>query len=219
VSCPGHSQRLQRASTDALQDFSAKLRVLDVVLAHENYAIALPKDGSPLQRPLNAALLEETGCAAVSTRKKAPGSSILAPMKQLGVAVKSPDLLPKKEAFVRDMLECIADKWTLLVIDALEGEKEMRFTRLQERIGGISQKMLTRTLRQLERDGLVTRRVHATVPPRVDYRLTALGVSLGESVCGIWIWVEKYMEKVERARRGYDEKTLGRRAQKLTRAA
>ena len=133
--------------------------------------------------------------------------------------MKSPDLLPKKEAFVRGMLERIADKWTLLVINALEGEKEMRFTRLQERIGGVSQKMLTRTLRQLERDGLVTRRVHATVPPRVDYRLTPLGVSLGKSVCGIWIWVEKYMEKVERARRGYDEKTLGRRAQKLTRAA
>ena len=72
--------------------------------------------------------------------------------------MKSPDLLPKKEAFVRDMLERIADKWTLLVINALEGEKEMQFTRLQERIGGVSQKMLTRTLRQLERDGLVSRR-------------------------------------------------------------
>ena len=78
--------------------------------------------------------------------------------------MKSPDLLPKKEAFVHDMLERIADKWTLLVINALEGEKEMQFTRLQERIGGVSQKMLTRTLRQLERDGLVSRRVHATVP-------------------------------------------------------
>ena len=132
--------------------------------------------------------------------------------------MKSPDLLPKKEALVREILERIADKWTLLVIDALEGEKELRFTRLQERVSA-SQKMLTKTLRQLERDGLVTRRVHATVPPRVDYRLTPLGVSLGESVCGIWIWVEKHMDKVERARRGHDEKTLGRRAQKLTRAA
>ena len=132
---------------------------------------------------------------------------------------KSPDPLPKKEAFVREMLERIADKWTLLVIDALEGEKEMRFTRLQERVGGVIQKMLTRTLRQLERDGLVTRRVHATVPPRVDYRLTPLGVTLGESICGLWIWLEKSMDKVERARRGYDDKAPGRRQPKLTRAA
>jgi DNA-binding HxlR family transcriptional regulator len=129
--------------------------------------------------------------------------------------VQSPDLLPKKEAFVRDMLERIADKWTLLVIDALEGEKEMRFTRLQERVGGVSQKMLTRTLRQLERDGLVTRRVYATVPPRVDYRLTPLGVTLGESICGLWIWFERNMDKVERARRGYDEKAQGTRRPKL----
>jgi DNA-binding HxlR family transcriptional regulator len=165
--------------------------------------------------------------AAISARKKAPESFILAPIKQLGAAVKSPDPLPKKspdplpkkEAFVREMLERIADKWTLLVIDALEGEKEMRFTRLQERVGGVSQKMLTRTLRQLERDGLVTRRVHATVPPRVDYRLTPLGVTLGESICGLWIWLEKSMDKVERARRGYDDKAPGRRQPKLTRAA
>jgi DNA-binding HxlR family transcriptional regulator len=118
----------------------------------------------------------------------------------------SSETLPKKEALVREILERVADKWTLLVIDALDGEKEMRFTRLQERVGGVSQKMLTKTLRQLERDGLVTRRVHATVPPRVDYRLTPLGASLGEALCGVWIWVGKHMEKVERARHAYDEK-------------
>jgi DNA-binding HxlR family transcriptional regulator len=67
--------------------------------------------------------------------------------------------------------------------------------------------MLTKTLRQLERDGLVTRHVHAVVPPRVDYRLTSLGESLGESVCGIWVWVGKHMAKVERARRTYDRKS------------
>jgi DNA-binding HxlR family transcriptional regulator len=91
----------------------------------------------------------------------------------------SSETLPKKEALVREILERVADKWTLLVIDALDGGKEMRFTRLQERVGGVSQKMLTKTLRQLERDGLVARRVHATVPPRVDYRLTPLGASFG----------------------------------------
>ncbi len=110
----------------------------------------------------------------------------------------------EKEALVREILERVADKWTLLVIDVLGEHGEMRFTRLRERVGGVSQKMLTKTLRQLERDGLVTRRVHAVVPPRVDYKLTPLGESLGESVCAIWTWVEKHMKDVERARRSYD---------------
>lgn len=109
-----------------------------------------------------------------------------------------------KETLVREMLGRIADKWTLLVIFALEGETEVRFSRLRERLTGVSQKMLTKTLRQLERDGLVTRRVHAVVPPRVDYKLTPLGESLGESVCGIWLWVEAHLEDVERSRRAYD---------------
>src|SRR5882672_2923164 len=113
---------------------------------------------------------------------------------------------PKKEALVREILERIADKWKLLVIDARDGERELRFSRLQQRVGGISQKMLTKTLRQLERDGLVTRRVHASVPPRVDYKLTPLGESLGESVCGICTWVGEHMAKVECARRAYDGK-------------
>ena len=111
---------------------------------------------------------------------------------------------PAKETLVREMLTRVADKWSLLVIDALDGEQALRFSRLQERLGGVSQKMLTKTLRQLERDGLVVRRVHAEVPPRVDYRLTALGLGLAESVCGIWLWVEKHGEDVERSRRAYD---------------
>jgi DNA-binding HxlR family transcriptional regulator len=96
-------------------------------------------------------------------------------------------------------------KWTLLVIDALDGERELRFSRLQQRVGGISQKMLTKTLRQLERDGLVTRRVHAMVPPRVDHSLTPLGEKLGQSVCGVWLWVEAHMDEMQRARRKYDK--------------
>jgi DNA-binding HxlR family transcriptional regulator len=111
----------------------------------------------------------------------------------------------QKQALVRDMLERVADKWTLLVIDELdEAGGELRFTRLRERIGGISQKMLTQTLRQLERDGLVVRRVHPVIPPHVDYRLTPLGRSLGEAVCGIWTWVEKHLKDVERSRRAYE---------------
>jgi DNA-binding HxlR family transcriptional regulator len=110
----------------------------------------------------------------------------------------------KKEALVRELLGRVGDKWTLLVIDALAEAGELRFSRLRAQVGGISQKMLTKTLRQLERDGLVVRRVHAEVPPRVDYRLTSLGESLGESVCGIWLWVERHIGAVERSRKSYD---------------
>jgi DNA-binding HxlR family transcriptional regulator len=111
-----------------------------------------------------------------------------------------------KEELVRDVLERVADKWTLLVIEELT-EGTLRFTRLRDRLGGVSQKMLTKTLRQLERDGLVTRHVHPVVPPHVEYELTPLGESLGEAVCGIWQWVEKHMKDVERSRRKYDAKT------------
>src|SRR5258708_38586326 len=96
----------------------------------------------------------------------------------------------QKEAFVREVLARIADKWTLLVIEALAEHGEMRFSRLQRAVGGVSQKMLTKTVRGLERDGLLTRRVFPVVPPRVEYRLTALGESLGGSVCGVWLWAE-----------------------------
>ena len=111
----------------------------------------------------------------------------------------------EKEALVREILGRVADKWTLLVIEELAGG-ELRFTQLRDRIGDVSQKMLTKTLRQLERDGLVTRRVHAVVPPRVDYGLTPIGEALGEAVCDIWKWVEQHMSGVQKARRAYDQK-------------
>lgn len=66
--------------------------------------------------------------------------------------------------------------------------------------------MLTQTLRQMERDGLVCRTVHAVVPPRVDYRLTDLGRSLGEAFCGVWIWAEKYLGTVAAAREAFDSR-------------
>lgn len=105
---------------------------------------------------------------------------------------------------VREVVARIADKWTLLVIDALDGEGELRFSRLQQLIGGISQKMLTETLRQLERDGVVTRCVHATVPPRVDYKLTPIGAALGEAICSVRLWVDANADAVERSRRKCD---------------
>jgi DNA-binding HxlR family transcriptional regulator len=109
----------------------------------------------------------------------------------------------QKDALVREILERVASKWTLLVIDTL-GEEELRFSNLRARIGGVSQKVLTATLRQLERDGLVARRICAQVPLRVEYKLTPLGLSLGESLCGVWLWVEAHMDEVERARRAFD---------------
>lgn len=108
------------------------------------------------------------------------------------------------ERLVHEILARVADKWTLLVIDALDGQGETRFTQLFARVPGVSQKMLTKTLRQLERDGLVVRRVHAEVPPRVDYRLTPLGESLGAALCGVWLWVEAHHAEVEQARRAYE---------------
>lgn len=114
------------------------------------------------------------------------------------------EITGQTEVLVREMLDRMADKWTLVVIEELATGGEMRFTALKDRVGGVSQKMLTKTLRQMERDGLVTRHVHAVVPPRVDYKLTALGESLGEAACGIWLWVEKHAADVQEARRAFD---------------
>lgn len=113
-------------------------------------------------------------------------------------------ITPQQEALLRDVLERVADKWTLLVLDALEEGGQLRFTRLRDRIGGVSQKMLTKTLRQLERDGLVTRRVYAEVPPRVEYRLTERGHTLNEATCALWLWVEANTDSVQQSRRAYD---------------
>ena len=110
----------------------------------------------------------------------------------------------KTDDLARNIIEQIADRWTILVIDALGTHGEMRFSRLRDEVGGVSQKMLTKTLRQLERDGLVSRYVHPVIPPRVDYQLTPLGRSLLDKVCGIWDWVETHMDEMEFARRQYD---------------
>jgi DNA-binding HxlR family transcriptional regulator len=111
------------------------------------------------------------------------------------------------EKLVREVLERIADKWTLIVIDVLGEHGVMRFTELRRHVGGISQKMLTRTLRQMERDGLVSRDVHPVIPPHVDYQLTRLGESLGEAVCSVWKWVDRHGRDVVNARRVYDLRT------------
>jgi DNA-binding HxlR family transcriptional regulator len=112
----------------------------------------------------------------------------------------------KTDELARNIIEQIADKWTILVIDALGTHGVMRFSRLRDHIGNVSQKMLTKTLRQLERDGLVSRHVHPVIPPRVDYRLTPLGRSLLDKVCGIWDWVEAHMAEMDTARHRFDSR-------------
>src|SRR3979411_700153 len=101
----------------------------------------------------------------------------------------------------RLVLDRIADKWTALVIQVL-ARGTMRYAQLQREIGGISQKMLTQTLRSLERDGLVQRTVHPVVPPKVEYALTRLGRTLIEPLHGLCRWSEKHLHelKANRAR-------------------
>lgn len=110
---------------------------------------------------------------------------------------------PALEALVRQIIERVADKWTMLVLEVLAEHGTLRFTRLGELIGDVSQKMLTKTLRQMESDGLVRRTVFPVVPPRVEYELTSLGLSLGEAFCGVWIWAEKNREAIEQARQAF----------------
>lgn len=114
------------------------------------------------------------------------------------------DVDPRVNALVNDLVGRVADKWTMLVLEVLTEAGTLRFTRLAERVPGISQKMLTQTLRQMERDGLVERTVHPVVPPRVDYRLTTRGVTLGEAFCGVWLWAEANIDAIEASRAAFD---------------
>lgn len=113
---------------------------------------------------------------------------------------------PQLEALVKNLIGQVADKWTMLILEVLAESGELRFTRIGEQVAGISQKMLTQTLRQMERDGLVARTVHPVVPPRVEYKLTDLGKTLGGAFCGVWIWAADNLKKVQASRREFDDK-------------
>jgi len=104
----------------------------------------------------------------------------------------------------RQVLGRVADKWTMLVISALAEAEVLRFSQLRRRVQGVTQKMLTQTLRGLERDGLVSRTVYPTVPATVEYRLTPLGTSLASAVSVIKDWAYANIEQIERARERYD---------------
>jgi DNA-binding HxlR family transcriptional regulator len=111
---------------------------------------------------------------------------------------------------VRDVLNRVGDKWSLTVIHQLAwGPK--RFTELLRDVHGVSQRMLTVTLRGLERDGLLSRTVYPTVPPRVDYQLTELGRTLLDTVCQLMAWTLDHLDDIEQARERYNARNPTRR--------
>jgi DNA-binding HxlR family transcriptional regulator len=111
---------------------------------------------------------------------------------------------PEVEALVTAIIGQVADKWTLLILEVLTEGGTMRFGRIGKAVGDISQKMLTKTLRDMERLGLVSRTVHPVVPPHVDYALTDLGRSLGAAFCGVWLWAAENRERIEAARIAFE---------------
>ena len=113
-----------------------------------------------------------------------------------------PDIF-QADCYSRQVLRMIADQWTMLVIYAL-GDGAVRFSQMLRRIDGISKKMLTQTLRSMERDGLVRRVVHPVVPPVVEYSLTPLGESLLEPIEAVRVWAYAHLADVANARAAYD---------------
>ena len=111
--------------------------------------------------------------------------------------------LPGDCRAISEVLSRVGDKWSVLVVTRL-GERPMRSNELRRSIGGISQRMLTLTLRGLERDGLATRTVFPTIPPRVDYALTPLGRDLLEPVSALGDWALRNQPKIARARERFD---------------
>ncbi|MEV0382952.1 helix-turn-helix domain-containing protein [Nonomuraea sp. NPDC050643] len=114
----------------------------------------------------------------------------------------------REDCEVRQILDRVADKWSLLVIALLDCQS-LRFTQLRREIDGVSQRMLSVTLRQLERDGLVSRKVHPVVPPRVDYALTPLGRTLHETIKALVTWTEQHQQEIAAARAAYDARVNG----------
>ena len=131
--------------------------------------------------------------------KKAPEAHQVSPPKPNPYSADCP---------TRMALDRIADKWTVLLL-GLINQRPMRFNQLRQAVDGLSQKMLSQTLKALERDGLVTRTVHATIPPRVDYALTALGHSLLDPVDVLGLWARRHRAEIETARHQYDTSNSG----------
>ena len=114
------------------------------------------------------------------------------------------NMTEEEEHVVRDIISRVADKWSLWALTELVQDGPLRFSRLMDRVEGVSQKSLTATLRQLERSGLVTRTMTVQVPIRVDYEATALGIALIVRVHPLWMWAVHNRTAFAKARRSYD---------------
>ena len=125
------------------------------------------------------------------------------------VTVELPEPASDDCRAVSSVLARVGDKWSVLII-VLLGDGPKRFNEIKRIVGGISQRMLTLTLRGLERDGLVKRTQFPTIPPRVDYELTELGRSLWEAVKPLGQWAQGHVRHITRARAAFDERSIGR---------
>jgi len=122
------------------------------------------------------------------------------------MTVQIPDRNSEDCRAVASILARVADKWTVLIV-VLLGDGPKRFNEMKRMVGGISQRMLTFTLRGLERDGLVTRTVFPTNPPRVDYELTKLGSTLWEAVEPLGTWARAHLSEILRSRKQFEEQS------------
>ncbi len=114
-------------------------------------------------------------------------------------------LTEAQDHLTREMVSRISDKWSLWTMSVIADHRQpMRFSRIMEQVEGVSQKSLTKTLRGLERDGLVTRRVFAEVPPRVEYAITPLGHEMLDHVAPLWLWVATSVQRFQNSRDTYD---------------
>jgi DNA-binding HxlR family transcriptional regulator len=149
-----------------------------------------------------------------------PTKEQIAKMKALYAGHPLPDdfeIDPRIEKLVEDLIGRVADKWTLLILEVLVDKGTLRFTQLSKLVGGISQKMLTQTVRQMERDGLLERKVYPLVPPKVEYKLTDLGLTLSSAFCGVWVWAAENLSQVEEARARFDKRARTAAAQLASR--
>jgi DNA-binding HxlR family transcriptional regulator len=165
---------------------------------------SLPSTGVHCENARDALAARGTVEIKRGTSKKAPDRTI----SYLVGTVAAP-VVSQNE--IRCLLEQIAEKWTLLVLQSLENGSK-RFTELRRELDGVSQKVLTRTLRDLERHGLVRRKVYPQVPPRVDYALTPLGRSLCEPIAAMQHWVGDHAQELVDARAAYDARMATHKA-------
>jgi DNA-binding HxlR family transcriptional regulator len=141
-------------------------------------------------------------------QRNSPTSRNSESLKDLELVCDS--LSEKDEEMTRDLMTRLADKWSLWTLSVLaKANGPIRFTRVMEQVEGISQKSLTKALRQLERDGLATRKLFPEVPPRVEYTITPLGIDLLEQVEPLWLWVAGKVKAFHAARESFDRGRAG----------